>query len=555
MSSPRRAFRTAPAIGGTLPRTRKVCQTKPRHPLQDRPPDVRARAAQGGRHERLARGPLHGPVPRLLRITEIYYDGQTRRTEGDEFIEIQNQAGEVAYLARVLIRTQSATARSPVTYGFPVGTKLDPGETLVVAKNARQFTAHFGSQPDFEARYSGSGFRNTPDVPDLVHDRRISRRTWALANSGATVALLSDQGAVLDVIAYGYDPGGYMDLRGHYPSAAGGQSLRRIILKGTSPSAPSTLREGAPSPGTVPPPPTPVPTPSPTSMPSPTAAPSPSPTPLPPAPTPTPSATPSPPPTPTPVPTSVPSTPTPRPTPTPTPPQAPTATPTPPPTPTPTRLQCLTAIDRPRPVQRVDVDGVVTEVRSLPKETLVFIADRCGGAVLHLGIGVRPPPTGSHIRFTAFASREGTQIDLNPLPDTHIRYLPGKAPPEAIPFTRAILQQATTGTRVWAEGRIAIGRDFDGSRVYASNPGYLRLDPNARAVPTGAVDLYGIIEWQESVPRFRVHFVAPRAPARPSLKEAILKSTISQQTMRFVRSVYQHLVYRSLARGPWVNLP
>ena len=504
-----------------------------------------------------SQGPTR-PVPRFLRITEIYYDGQIPRTEGDEFIEIQNHDNKVAYLVRVRILTQSATARSPVAYGFPSGTKLSPGEITVIAKNALQFTARFGEQPDFEARASGAGYSNTAEVPNLVHDRRVSRRTWALANSGATVALMSDTGDVIDVVAYAYDPDGYLGLRGPFPSASGGQSLRRVLTEGTSPSAPAALREDVPSPGTVPPPPTPTPVavPSPLPKPSPTASPLPSPTPKPP--TPTPVATPLPSPSPTPAPTAIPPTAVPSVTatlsPTPTPP--PTATPTPPPpTPTPTILQCLTDIPHPQSPQRVVIVGIVTEIRPLPNETLVFIADNCGGAILHLAIDVSTPPTGSRIRLTVSAYSNDTRTDLYLAPGTSIEYLSGTVPPQAIPFMQALIDRAQTGTLVRSRGTISKTSDFTGKPIYETLASFIRLDSHTSAVPLGPVVLYGILEWRDAAPLLRVHYVAPARTYESRLTDALRDWNVPRVAKQYARDVINFLLVKSLTRGKSLSLP
>ena len=173
------------------------------------------------------------PLPLFLRITEIYYDGQAPRTEGDEFIEIQNQGTALAHLSRVRILIKGAQANNPVAYGFPSDNVLSPGDVFVIAKNARQFAEKFGFSPSFEARASGAGYEDTAAVRNLPHDRGVSRFSWALANSGATVALIGDRGEVIDAVAYGHDPNGYLGLHGRFPSAADGQSLRRVFKRGS----------------------------------------------------------------------------------------------------------------------------------------------------------------------------------------------------------------------------------------------------------------------------------------------------------------------------------
>lgn len=493
------------------------------------------------------------PLPQFLRITEIYYDGQIPRTEGDEFIEIQNQGTTTAYLGRVRILIQSATARSPVAYGFPSRTKLAPGEIIVTAKNARQFAAHFGTQPDFEARASGAGYSNSRDVPNLVHDRRISRRTWALANTGATVALIGDNDAVIDAIAYGYDPDGYMGLYGIFPSASGGQSLERIFARNVDVRASAALRQSTPSPGAIPPPPTPTPLPTPTPTPSPTPTPIPTPSPTP-TPTPTPTSLPTPTPTATPTPTPDP---TPIPAPTATPAPRPTAAPRtpPPPTPTATVLQCLTDIQPQEQPRLVGVTGSVTEVREMPKEIRVFLADNCGGAMLHLAVDELAPPTRSYIHLTAVGSRRDMRIDLYLAPGASIEYLSGKESPRAIPFTQAVIQRAPTGTWVRTGGNVTYARDETGHAFYETSANYIRLDPQARAVPTGPVTFYGIIEWREAIPLLRVHYIAPAKPRETSLRDTIRDWKVIRHTLQYARDVFLYLAVRSLTRGHGRYLP
>ncbi len=489
-------------------------------------------------------------MPRSLRITEIYYDGQAPRTEGDEFIEIQNYGAEAARLGRVRIVIQSATARGPVAYGFPAKTTLLPDEVLVVAKNAGQFSDRFDSEPDFEARSSGSGYANTAAVKDLTHVRAVSRRSWALANTGATVALIGDDGTVLDAVAYNHDPEGRLGLRGEFPSAADGQSLRRALGRTAGQLTPSALQADTPSPGEIPPPPTPTPRPTPAPTPSP--APSPSPTPIP-SPTAAPSPVPSPSPSPAPTPTAIPPTATPRPTPTPLP--SPTPLPTaviptpPPPTPTVTALQCVTGILPQEPPRRVRVTGSVTEVRRLADETLVFIADACGGAILHLDANAKPPPVHSRLRFTALGARNGTQIDLYLDSGAMLERLPASPLPPAMPLAAAISQRAPTGTRVYTQGVIAQERDGAGNTRLRAAPGNVLLDPRAPAAVTGDVVFYGIIEWRAAGPILRAHYVAPAKPQGAASTPSLMDGRLVGAVVRHARDAVRYLLMRAATRG------
>ena len=498
-------------------------------------------------------------MPQKLRITEIYYDGQVPRTEGDEFIEIQNQSAAVAHMGRVRIQIQSATARSAVAYSFPAGARLAPGEILVVAKNARQFADRFGSDPSYEARASGTGYANSPAVRNLVHDRRVSGRSWALANTGATVALLGDDGTVLDAVAYGHDPGGALDLKGEFPSAADGQSLRRDTNGATDALTPDGLQADAPSPGTIPPTPTPTPrpVPSPTPMPSPTPAPVPTPTSTPvPTPTAEPTPAPTPSPTPAPTPTAAPLAATP-PTATPTPTPMPTAAPPTPPPPTPTveALACLTDIPPHEPSRRVRVSGSVTETRRLPGETQVFIADECGGAILHLPLQDAPPPVHSRVRFTALGARSETQIDLYLDAGATLARLPAGPLPPAMPFDDAIARRAPSGTRVFAPGAIVRAHDSAGNTRFRATPSNILLDARTPAVPAGAVVFYGIIEWRSAGAILRVHYVAPAAARAPPSASSPLNGKIIGAVLQHARDALRLLLSRAATGGRANALP
>ena len=139
-------------------------QHRPRHPCRRRGlPPSRPRP-----HRRRHPTP---PLPLSLRITEVYYDGQVPRTEGDEFIEIQNQGTTLAHLARVRVLVKSGQAESPVVYGFYPDNVLSPGDIFVIAKNARQFEEQFGFRPSFEARPTGTGYEDTENVRNMLHDR------------------------------------------------------------------------------------------------------------------------------------------------------------------------------------------------------------------------------------------------------------------------------------------------------------------------------------------------------------------------------------------------
>ena len=234
----------------------------------------------------------------------------------------------------------------------------------------------------------------------------------------------------------------------------------------------------------------------------------------------------------------------------------PTPTPTPiPPTPTATVVQCLTEFPSQEPTRLVRVVGTVTEIREMPQEIRVYLADSCGGAVLHLAIDASAPPVGSQIRVTALGSLRNLQIDLHVAPETRLENLPGTSQPQAIPFIQAMLQRALTGTRVRSAGNITHSTDTTGDEIYDSVASYVRLDPHARAVPIGPVVFYGILEWRETVPLLRVHYVVPAKARISTLWESFQDLRVTRIAAQYVRDTVNALIIRSLTRGRSISLP
>lgn len=198
---------------------------------------------------------------------------------------------------------------------------------------------------------------------------------------------------------------------------------------------------------------------------------------------------------------------------------------------------------------------MVTEIRPLPNETLVFIADRCGGAVLHLPIDVSTPPTGSRIRLSVSAYSSDFRTDLYLAPGTGIEYLSGSELPQAIPFIQALIKGASTGTLVRSRGFVSRSTDFTGKPIYETVASYIRLDPHARAVPLGAVVLYGILEWSDAMPLLRVHYVAPARSTEPRWADALRDWIAPRAATQHARDVINFLLVKSLTRGKSLSLP
>ncbi|RME98982.1 MAG: lamin tail domain-containing protein, partial [Chloroflexi bacterium] len=120
--------------------------------------------------------PLPTPPPDLL-ISEVLYDGTTSATEGDEFAEICNAGAAAANLTGVKLGDEESPGGGEGMFRLPDGMTLPPGGCLVIAKNSADFTARFGTPPDFE-------------VSQLEKYSAWGSGSWSLANDGDELLLL-----------------------------------------------------------------------------------------------------------------------------------------------------------------------------------------------------------------------------------------------------------------------------------------------------------------------------------------------------------------------------
>ncbi len=192
-------------------------------------------------------------------------------------------------------------------------------------------------------------------------------------------------------------------------------------------------------------------------------------------------------------------------------------------------------------------EGTVTEVRVLPEETRVYLADECGGAILHLDIAAHAPPVGSRIRVMAWGTATASHLSLILEPGTDIEQLPPATLPREIPYWEAVREGRLTGSRVRSLSRIRRAQDAVGNEYYEV-AGHIRLDPQAQAVPLGRVVFHGILEWQEPLPVLRVHYVVPDERSQWSLRDSIANSRPARLAKQAARQLVLALIVRSLPR-------
>lgn len=174
--------------------------------------------------------PTATPEPVLpLLISEVLYDGETPQTEGDEFVEIYNPHAVTIDLSLYRLGDEETASGSEGFYRFPVGASIDPGATVLIAKNAEAFQARFGMWPHFELRPD----LDTPEVPDLARDTSWGSGHWALSNTGDEVVLVGPADEILDAIVYGNGNRAAVGVAGDVRAAAP-LSLQRLGTQDTN---------------------------------------------------------------------------------------------------------------------------------------------------------------------------------------------------------------------------------------------------------------------------------------------------------------------------------
>jgi phosphatidylserine/phosphatidylglycerophosphate/cardiolipin synthase-like enzyme len=132
-----------------------------------------------------------------LLITEILPD--PTGPDGPEFIEIGNPTNREINLEHFALSDAVAPEDFEDVRRFPPGTRLAPGQMLVVAFEAVAFRSAFGRSPDFEIIDSDSL------IPDLVDDLAWGdpEALLQLGNGGDEIALRDSTDAIVDLVVYG----------------------------------------------------------------------------------------------------------------------------------------------------------------------------------------------------------------------------------------------------------------------------------------------------------------------------------------------------------------
>lgn len=139
---------------------------------------------------------LPTPSDGWLLISEVLYDPITTEPDG-EWIEITNAGGSTLDLALYKIGDEETSGQSEGMYQFPVGSKLEPGQVLVIANRANAFINDNGFLPDFELVESYSS------VPNLTKYTSWSSGAIQLGNTEDEVLVLDGNNQLVDAISWG----------------------------------------------------------------------------------------------------------------------------------------------------------------------------------------------------------------------------------------------------------------------------------------------------------------------------------------------------------------
>jgi hypothetical protein len=194
-------------------------------------------------------------VPPALLISEFLYDAVTPTTAGDEFVELCSAESAPIDLTGFKVGDEETPGGGESMYHLPNGRALAPDECLVIAKNAAQFAARFGFYPGFELVVTGSGYTDTPAVPELARYTAWGSGSWALADDGDELLVLGPTDQLVDSAAY---RNGDYAAAGVAPEASALEpdSLQRVWPFDTD-SMPADFVRRAPNPGTITSPPAP----------------------------------------------------------------------------------------------------------------------------------------------------------------------------------------------------------------------------------------------------------------------------------------------------------
>ena len=170
------------------------------------PGTLRARVLRGGEWSPISEAAFAFPPPPSLAITEINYDPtpfESLDGQPFEFVEIQNQGTETAYLAGVAFT-------GGIDFAFPISATLEPGAFAVIAKDAAAFASRY-SAVTAAGQYSGKLDNNGERLTLSYYSTNVlfsvhydDNSPWPKGPAGLGFTLVPSQGASSDPDSPGY---------------------------------------------------------------------------------------------------------------------------------------------------------------------------------------------------------------------------------------------------------------------------------------------------------------------------------------------------------------
>lgn len=176
-----------------------------------------------------------------LVVSEVMYDPVGVESDR-EWIEIYNLGNTSVELADYKVGDEETSGGGEGMMRFPSGVSIAPGQVIIVARNARGFSAAYGFDPDYEMAESN------PAVPNMEHYSLWASGSVALHNDSDEVLLLDPSDSVVDAVSWGsstfaFDPAA--------PDVAEGHSLERYYAGADADAASDWVDRATPAPGNV----------------------------------------------------------------------------------------------------------------------------------------------------------------------------------------------------------------------------------------------------------------------------------------------------------------
>jgi hypothetical protein len=205
-------------------------------------------------------------------ISEVFYDPAAIPEPDGEWMELFNSGDDDINLECLLVGDEETRDGGEGMLVFPKGSKMAPGNVILIANRADTFLENFGRMPDYE-------INNTVEmVPDLNSFPLWVPGSVSLSNSGDEIILMNIYESLIDMVSWGasnfaFDP--------PVPGVKPGHSISRQPANLDTNTAFDWIDLPDPQPGGVvffPPVPTFSPTPTSTKTSSPTVTTTPTPT-------------------------------------------------------------------------------------------------------------------------------------------------------------------------------------------------------------------------------------------------------------------------------------